>query len=217
MRLMRIADRSAQEPSQSPLYAGVSVGYRKDTIAWSDLDDLKLEFRKRLSSLNFGTRRISTIDEAVDYFLEATRRKEPVFTSYAGEDELVSTEFQAALRKRFQQVFDYRDGKSIRPGKPWITTIFEQINRSAVGVPLLSPSYVKSGNCLHELRDMVALRDQGKLLVVPIKLQRGDDFKNPPEIASTQYARLWEYSPVEKLVDWIVEGLPQTEAASPNP
>jgi hypothetical protein len=207
MRLMKAADDPAGQDSQPALYAGVNVGYKKDIVRWSNLDTLTIEFRKRLASLNLGTRRISTLDEALVYFLEATRRKEAIFVSYAGEDEELTRDFRAALRRRFQQVFDYRDGKSIRPGDPWITTIFDQINRSAVGIPLLSSNYINSGNCLHELRQIVALTDQGKLRVIPVKLQRGDDFKNPPEIASTQYARLWEYGSVEKLVDWIVAAL----------
>jgi hypothetical protein len=217
MRLLYDADPSQPQPPDSSLYAGVTVGYKKDTIRWSNLDTLTVEIRNRLKSLNFGTRRLSTLNEAVDYFLEATRRKEPIFVSYSGVDEDLSAELRMALRKRFQQVFDYRDGKSIAPGQPWISAIFDQINRSAIGIPLLSSNYVASGNCLHELRDIVALADQGKLSMVPVKLRRGDDFKNPPEIRSTQYARLWEYGSAEKLVDWIVDNLPQTASTPGTP
>jgi hypothetical protein len=161
---MRLLKTEALMPLETPstLYAGVTVGYRKDIIRWSDLEVLQSEFTKRLDSLNFGTLRISTPDDASSYFLEASRRKETVFVSYAKEDEALSEDFRAALRKKFQQVFDYRDGNSISPGQPWISQIFDQLGRSAVGIPLLSSNYVSSGNCQHELRQIVALGDGGQ-------------------------------------------------------
>ncbi len=215
MRLLEAQDPSLME-TPSTLYAGVNVGYRKDILRWSNLETLQTEFNKRLTSLNFGTRRLSTLEEAGSYFLEATRRKETVFISYAGEDEAESDHLRAALRNRFQQVFDYRDGKSIRAGRHWISEVFGQLGRSAVGIPLLSSHFVASGNCRHELAQMVALADDAKMLIVPIKLRRGDDFKLPPEIQAPQYTRSWEYKTAAELVDWIVANLPSKAAASAN-
>jgi len=215
MRLLRVQDASLME-TPSTLYAGVNVGYRKDILRWTNSETLRSEFVKRLNSLNSGTRRLSTPDEAASYFLEATRRKEAVFVSYAGEDEAESENLRDALRKRFQQVFDYRDGRSIPAGQHWITAIFDQLGRSAVGIPLLSSNSAASLNCQHELEQMVALADDGKMQVVPIKLRRGDDFKLPGIIQTTQYARSWEYRTASELVDWIVANVSAKAVASAN-
>jgi hypothetical protein len=215
MRLLRV-DAPSSMDTPSTLYAGVNVGYRKDILRWTNSEMLRNEFMKRLNSLNFGTRRLSTPAEANSYFLEATRRKETVFVSYAGEDEAESEDLRDALRKRFQQVFDYRDGRSIRAGKHWISEIFDQLGRSAVGIPLLSSNSVASLNCQHELEQMIALADDGKMQVYPIKLRRGDDFKAPSVIQATQYARSWEYKTAGELVEWIIGNFPAKAAASAN-
>jgi hypothetical protein len=179
IRLFKTDVGILSNPELPTLYGGVNVGYRKDIIRWSSLETLQREFIKRLEGLDLGTRRISTLTEAKNYFLEATRRKEAVFISYSGKDEEASEDIRAELRKRFAKVFDYRDGVSISTGKPWVSEIFEQLNQSAMTISLLSSDYFKSGNCLHELRHMVAQSDAGKMAFLPVKLSRGDDFKLP--------------------------------------
>jgi hypothetical protein len=152
-------------------------------------------------------KRISTSDGALQYFRGAALRKEAVFVSYAGRDQDAASQLISAFRGQFQQVFDYRDGKSIRPGQPWIKEIFDTLAVSPIGVPLLSPAYIESGNCLHELREMVARRDNGRMQVFPIRLRRTDKVQIPHELGDTQYARLWEYANLEELVRWIATNI----------
>src|SRR5262249_15401394 len=127
--------------------------------------------------------------------------------SYSGADEDATRDLRAAFVRRFQEVFDYRDGKSIRPGQPWLEEISKSLAKSPVCVPLLSPTYVESGNCIHELDDAVALRDAKRTRLFPIKLRKDDRFEIPATLASTQYLRLYEYKNADTLVDAIVADL----------
>ena len=43
--------------------------------------------------------------------------------------------------------------------------IFRTISITALGIALLSPEYLASGNCEHELEAMVARRDEHKLVL----------------------------------------------------
>jgi hypothetical protein len=130
-----------------------------------------------------------------------------VFLSYSGQDEAAVAPIAEALRRHFQSVFNYRDGgDSIEPGRPWMDEIFTKLDRSAVAVPMLSSSYLASGNCLHEARSIVAARDSGKITVVPVKLAR-QDLALPPFLTDIQYIRAWEQSDPERVVERIVKAL----------
>jgi hypothetical protein len=210
MRLLRVQEPTAGDSKPEPdlpLYTGFEVGYRKDILRWWNSDVLLDGLKKRITSLDAQRKRISTLNEALEYFRSAALRKEAVFVSYAGQDLDQAEDLVGAFRKRFQQVFDYRDGKSIRPGQPWIKEIFDQLAVSPIGVPLLSSAYIQSGNCRHELREMVARRDSNRLQIFPVKLSRTNGFEIPAELRDIQYARLWEYPTVDGLVDWIAANI----------
>jgi hypothetical protein len=208
MRMLKVADVGLPQSTPSALYAGVSVGYKKDIIQWSNFEMFQNEVARRVDSLNFGTDTISTKQKAMQYFRKAAHRKEPVFLSYAGGDEAESEDFRAALKERFQDVFDYRDDTSLPPGKPWIGQIFQEIGQRPIGILLLSAYYVASGNCMHELQQMVASNDQERMQLFPVKLRKGEKFKMPPEISITQYLRYWEYDSANELIDRIISYLP---------
>ncbi len=105
-------------------------------------------------------------------------------------------------------MFDYRDGQSITPGQPWLPEIFDRLSKSALGVPLISRDYLASGNCEHELREMVAKQDAGKMLIVPVKLTT-DSLKLPSWMQDRQYLRLSEYRTVAVAVDLVVHSFDQ--------
>jgi hypothetical protein len=193
-------DRRTGEALSSPmarsLFGGVEVGYVKDILRWEDTDSLREGLKARLSSLRAGAKRINTADEARAYFIGAALRKEAVFLSYSGRDQDSAMNLAAALKKRFQKVFDYRNPDSIRPGERWIETIFDQLSASAVGVPLLSSEYFSSGNCMHELEQMVALQDNRKMKLIPVKLYK-EPLALPSLLQSTQYLRLSDYNSPE--------------------
>jgi hypothetical protein len=191
----------------SSLYGGVEVGYWKDIARWWDTTSLMAEIGARLTTLDAPTRRLGTLEDALAYFQEAAKRKERVFISYSGADEDATKGLRVAFAKRFQDVFDYRDGKSIRPGQPWIEEISKSLSKSPVCVPILSSTYVASGNCRHELDDAIALRDGKQTRLFPIKLNKEDRFEIPGALASTQYLRLYDYQNPEKLVEAIIADL----------
>jgi len=182
------------------LYDGYEVGYAKDIIRWHDTESLSNGLKQRLGSLDAGRKRISTLEEALTYFRGAALRKEAVFLSYAGADDQETKPLRDAFQKKFQKIFDYRDGKSIRTGQPWVREIFDQLAVCPIGIPLLSSAYVGSGNCMHELRQMIARVDDKKMQIFPIKLRADDKFDIPPELQSTQYARTWEYGSTDELI-----------------
>jgi hypothetical protein len=214
MRLMRVGSAEDAQPRlmrESPLYGAFEVGYWKDIARWFDTASLQTELGKRLVTLDAPTRRFSTLEESLSYFQEAAKRKEMVFISYSGADEELTNALRAAFRKRFQEVFDYRDGKSIRPGQQWLEEISRSLAKSPVCVVLLSSTYVGSGNCIHELNDAIALRDEKKTKLYPIKL-KDESFEMPGALASTQYFRLYNYPSPEKLVEAIVDDLKAQES-----
>ncbi len=209
MRLRRVEppeQLSASQPTCLALYDGYEVGYKKDIIRWRDSKTLQDGMTQRLGSLDAGRRRISTLNEALTYFQSAALRKESVFISYAGDNEEAVRDLRTAFRKKFQKVFDYRDGSSIRPGQPWLKEIFDQLALSPLGVLLLSSEYAESGNCMHELREMIARHDGNKMQIFPIKIKAGDKLEIP-ELQTIQYARLWEYRSPDELVDWIASNV----------
>ncbi len=217
MRLLSVSsrDNTAWEASEA-LYKGVEVGYQKDILRWWDAESLSAGLAKRLESLKTIRKRISTLDEALEYFASAALRKEAVFISYAGADYDTAGDLRTAVRQRFQEVFDYRDGQSIRPGQPWLKEIFDRLSVSPIGIPVLSPAYLQSGNCMHELRQMIAQADDKKMLLFPVKLRKEETLSLPPELKAFQYVRLWEYAEAKDLVNWIVANLqPASPTASP--
>jgi hypothetical protein len=206
MRLLRVSKERSREEAVEFLYGGVEVGYAEDIVTWSRMQSLREGLQQRLSSLHVPVRRISTTNEADDYFRSASLRKETVFVSYAGKDEQAVTELVASLRGKFQRVFDYRDGESIRPGQPWLEEIFTQLSASAIGIPIFSTHYVESENCLHELREMVAQRDSKKMQLIPVVLDERVDI--PVYARQLQYLPRWKYDRAENLTEALVKALP---------
>jgi TIR domain-containing protein len=206
MRLLRTARDSAGAAPLDFLYQGVEVGYAEDVVPWSTRRSLEEGLRRRLSSLNYPVRRISTTKEADDYFRSASLRKDAVFLSYSGKDKPVAAGLGSALREKFQNVFDYQDGRSIRPGQPWLQEIFTQLSASAIGVPLLSASYVASGNCEHELREMVAKHDSRSMELFPIVLEA--DVEIPAYLRDTQYVLYSQSGSPGEVVEAILSDLP---------
>jgi hypothetical protein len=191
-------------PLEKALFGGVEVGYGKDILVWNDVSSLAAGLDARLLTLKANFKRINTASEAEAYFRSAALRKEAVFLSYSGKDREIAADLSAALKKQFQQVFDYRDGKSIRPGQPWLEEIFEQLSSSAIGIPLLSPDYFASGNCEHEALQMVANHDNGKMQLIPVKLYK-EPFDAPAWLQNIQYLRFPDYGSAEGVVKAILE------------
>lgn len=185
------------------LYQGVEVGYKKDLIKFDTEDDLINELSVKVEIINSRTKRINTFIEANAYFMSATLRKEVVFVSYSGKDIDIAKDIISYLKNYYQTVFDYRDGKSIVPGQPWLAEIFDKLAKSAIGINLLSTSYLKSGNCMHEAQQMVAHMDSGKIKLFPIKLYP-EHFDLPEFFGMTQYLRIVDYPNIKDLVGEIV-------------
>jgi hypothetical protein len=195
-------------PLEQALFGGFEVGYKKDIVRWRELEELRSGLSQRLARLNQGGEYIRTSAEAYNYFRGAMLRKEAVFLSYSGEDADVAKEVAKALKKHFQTVYDYRDGKSLQPGNPWISQIFDQLSGSAVGVPLLSHDYLASGNCMHEAQEMAARHDSKRMQLLPVKV-RDEALDLPSWLGSLQYVRLKDlgsdYSAVAKSVLSLLE------------
>jgi hypothetical protein len=194
--------------SYNYLFSGTDAGYQKDIVFWNSSTELRNGLKKRLESLLSPTLRISTWEEAEEYFLKASKRNEAVFLSYSGKDQEIARQISNLLKRRFQEVFDYRDGKSITPGQPWIDEIFEKLAKSALGVPILSEDYFKSGYCVHEAQEMVSHQDAGQMTVIPIKINEAK-LNIPTWMQNTQYLRLYEHKNYEDVVDKLIESLDQ--------
>ena len=198
------------------LFGGVEVGYPKDIVIWNDANVLKKELHQRLLVLNAPAERIGTPDHAEIYFRKASQRKEAVFLSYSGLDSELASKISKELKKRFQQVFDYKDGESITPGEPWMKEIFDKLSVATLGVPLVSSDYFESGNCEHEAFEMVAKRDEGGMSMIPLKLYNDDRFPPPSWMRSRQYMHYYDYPDVVVVVDKLIEFFDRTKVKN-NP
>jgi hypothetical protein len=187
------------------LFSGVEVGYLSDLLSWADLEALGDDLRARVSTLLGTGRRINDPPAAESYFKSAAQRKERVFLSYTREDEDYAGVLGAALRDRFQEVFDYRDGKSIAFGRPWQDEVFDSLSKTAVGVTLLSRSYFESEYCKQEARVMMDKQLSGKLLLFPIRL---DDVAVPAYLNTIENRKVSAGSP-QQIVDEIIRALPR--------
>jgi hypothetical protein len=210
---MRILDAREQErsPVEETLFGAFEVGYCEDILRWKDEDSLREGLRTRLRLIQAPVESVVTEAQAEAYFRRAALRKEAVFLSYCGADQEAGARVTAALRRKFQSVFDYRDGKSITPGAPWLDEIFRSLAGSVIGVPLLSANYFASGNCEHEAREMISRRDAKQMFVFPIRLS-GPEFKLPDWAQSTQYARLSQYADEEMTVAALVAAFEKESA-----
>lgn len=186
------------------LYNTTEVGYFKDIVRWNDEITLRTELEKRLTLIKAPSTWIGNLKEAERYFRKAALRKEAVFLSYSGEDRIIAAEIGAALKMCFQNVFDYRDGKSIATGKPWIEEVFESLAGSRIGIPLLSGNFFKTKNCLHEAQQMVGRVDQSQMMMLPVKIGE-EEIQLPEWMQSFQYARYSEYENAAALVHWLLE------------
>jgi len=90
-------------------------------------------------------------------------------------------------------------GNEIR-GPLWM----DQLSASVIGINLLSDTYLKSGHCLQELRQMVAHRNEGKLDLFSVKLYK-EPIDIPSFLSDTQYLRLAEFESAEHLIKKILE------------
>jgi hypothetical protein len=185
------------------MFGVIPVGYAKDVILWKDRNTLAYELGMRLDFIKAPVHRINTQQEAIKYFQKAKQRNDTVFLSYSGKDYAIASKISQELKKRFQRVFDYRDGESITPGQPWITEIFDKLSGSKLGISLVSPSYLASGNCTHEAQEMIALRDSDKMAVIPLKLYE-EDIERPTWMRSRQYMHYYKYADIKELVDRII-------------
>lgn len=168
---------SSQSDLEQCLFGAVDVGYTEDTLTWEDPDALLSGVRERLATIDAEITRVSTAEEARQYFNGASRRKEHVFLSYAGEDRSSVSRVKVELGKRFQKVFDYKEPGSIAAGSEWIRDLFASLSQSAIGIICLSKNYLASGNCQHEAVELIAQRDQGKTSVFVVNL----DGVDPPK------------------------------------
>jgi hypothetical protein len=207
IRLVRVhATPNHERRVSNSLFGGLEVGFPKDIVQWRDSDELESGILARVKAILSPQRLIDTLEAARFYFESASLRKEVVFVSYSGKDIRTAKEIVASLKKIFKTVFDYKDGESIVPGKPWLDEIFQTLSRAAIAVPLLSKSYFESGNCLHEAREIVALRDAGKLMLLPVKLS-DEGFQTPPWLQDTQYARLTDMKTPSDVASLIIKTL----------
>ena len=219
VRLLKLADGESGDDvvAAHPLYGADRVGYKKDVVAWHTTEQLERALDSRIRTLLAPTRRISTNQDATSYFTEAALRKENVFVSYSGKDEHLARELIAELKKRFQKVFDYKDGESITPGQPWLEEIFDTLAGSSLGIPLVSSSYFASGNCDHEAQAMVARRDMNEMAMIPLKLYRDDSFERPSWMQNRQYMHYYDYENVPTLVDRLIEFYDRSRHAGARP
>ena len=115
--------------------------------------------KERLGLLQAVPRLIPNAKEAEKYFNKASLRKEAVFLSYSGEDEEIAAKITIALKARFQDVFNYKDGESIRPGQPWQAEIELKLRRAAVGVPF---------QAAFRVRDLRLIRTQSRPIALSV-------------------------------------------------
>jgi TIR domain-containing protein len=217
LRLRRIDDGMPETSRlEQALFGSLSVGYPKDIVRWRNADELNAGVRSRIQVIDLPAKRIATPAEAQEYFTRSSKRPVNVFVSYSGRDAEAAARICEALSKRFQKVFNYKDGESIRPGEPWLREIFDQLATAAIALPLISDEYFLSGNCEHEAREIIARRDNQGLHVIPVKLKQ--KVSVPSWFADIQSERLFAVNDdAEALAQEIARLVDARAHATPRP
>lgn len=213
LRLLHRSDPTAAEvrsPLEDVLYG--SVGYPKDILRWSSEAELEKGLKERIARIYEDPERIANAREAKEYFRRAVRRDEPIFISYAGGNAGIAARIAEVFRQRFRTVFDYRDrGESIKGGDPWLEQISTQLQRSKLGVILLSGEYLESENCMQEARMIIAARNEGKMQALPVKVTK-EELTLPGYLSDLQYLRLWETAGEATILEHVLRLLEQPRA-----
>jgi hypothetical protein len=203
LRLHHKAGGASSLPEvEKALFGGFEVGYCEDLLSWDTQASLLKEFAVRLDRVDAPVARISTPDEAETYFRRAQLRKEQVFVSYASQDGWAAVAVAEELRKRFQRVFDYKDGgESLPAGTSWMSELYSRLHDSRIGIQLLSSSYVEKRTCMREAEHMMIRADQGAMRIFPLNI----DGVDPPVFLETvQFRPIGRSTDVARLIDDIV-------------
>lgn len=211
LRLRRAAEGQGNGALERALFGDIKVGYVEDVVTWERPTELEQRFRYRLHTLTLETRRIETSVEARRYFQESARLTDGIFLSYSGRDHLVAERLSAALQSGFQRVFDYRDGKSIQPGQPWMDEIYESLGSSTLGVPVISPSYLASPHCLAEARFITQRAIEGRMAILPILARPAEAL--PKWLSQHQYVPLSQLDEPSKVLDMAKSCLKRSRAS----
>jgi TIR domain len=206
--------RVSREPTNAPspveevLFGALEVGYRKDVTRWHTEGELSDGLGERLDVIGMEPDLVGDREAAVRYFGSAAKRKETVFLSYSGRDADLGAQFASELRRRFREVFDYRDRDSLEPGAHWPDQIEAKLAATAVGVILFSRHYKASGHCMEEARRLRESSLSGHAELLPVKL---DDEPAPDLLKTLQYDRISQWTPTE-IVERLVRRLDATSA-----
>lgn len=187
LRIRRVSGNAKPSAVENVVFGDLTVGYRKDVTSWQTEVELRDGLSERLDVIAQQPELIGDHAAAIAYFSSAAKRKESVFLSYSGEDANRGAEFAAELRRRFQEVFDYRHPQSLRVGEHWQDQLSHKLARSAVGVILFSRHYRESGYCMDEARHLYDGFLTGRAKLLSVKL---DDTPPPDLLSGLQYARL---------------------------
>lgn len=215
LRMLDARD-AARSPIEKTLFGAFEVGYCEDILTWTDEESLREGLKTRIELIKAPVTRINSQQTADRYFRSAARRKEPVFLSYSGKDQMAATKIGNALRDRFQVVFDYKDGKSITAGDSWIKVIYGTLATCKIGVPLYSHEYFASSNCMHEAEQMAIRKDQGKMFVCPLVVDL-TNLKLPEWAESTQYATFSADQDAASAIDSLIDAFELTPLAKEKP
>ena len=202
-------EQQQAEDVEEVLFGTGEVGHRKALLRWTSTEDLEPAFRTHLKAIGQQPRYVHDENQAFEYFESATRRRERVFLSYAREDGAVAEQFSKLLHASFQEVFDYRTTASIKFGEPWLPTLLDGLALSAVGVLLLSPSYLESPYCRLESEQLLRANIEGRVRLLPICLER---LTLPEPLSSLQYRALYKSKP-EDIVAELVRDLKASDQA----
>jgi hypothetical protein len=198
--VLRIAPdgRRPDPAAEHLLYGRLASHYTKDLISWTDTEDLISSVRERMERISQYAKLIDGHAQAQDHFLKAAKINKRVFVSYAKEDAEYAGRISAALRGRFQEVFNYQE-TPMKHGSQWLDEMLSSLAASAVGVPLMSPHYANSVYCMEEGRRMASGHVEGRMRVFPILL----DGRELDLFKTLQRVRADRLKP-EEIVDGIV-------------
>jgi hypothetical protein len=145
------------------------------------------------------------------YFRRAKLREEHVFVSYASQDSWAAQAIAGELRKRFQLVFEFKDGGASLPaGTSWMDELYSRLHDSRIGIPVLSSSYVKFETCMREAQLMMIRADQDAMEVIPLNV---DGVKAPVFMQTLQFRPIDRSTDIVQLVNDIIAQYDSTTKA----
>jgi internalin A len=193
-----------------------SVCEKSDNPNFYDLDDIKshLDAQEKTIFCKIGKQRIAIQNLLFEVYNndgiskdEKTNRNEisanKIFISYSSDDRKLFQIFEERLNKFLKSANCHYDiawsDKLIPTGGDWNNVIQTALQKSKIGILLVSPMFLGSKNCMDEFEQMYERRKTEGFTIIPVLLRKSN-FQSNDKLKNIQFVKTYksEYGVTDK-------------------